>query len=32
VLAKLLAALGIGLGQADTWVTGSRCGGAVLVN
>jgi len=32
VLAKLLATLGIGLGQADTWVTGSRCGGAVLVN
>jgi uncharacterized membrane protein len=32
VLQGLLATLGIGLGQADTWVTGSRCGSAVLVN
>jgi uncharacterized membrane protein len=32
LLAGVLAALGIGLGQADTWVTGARCGGAVLVN
>lgn len=27
----VLGTLGIGLGQADTWVTGVRCGGAVLV-
>ncbi len=24
--------LGVGLGQADVWVTGIRCDGAVLVN
>lgn len=27
----VLGTLGIGLGQADSWVTGVRCGGAVLV-
>ena len=27
----LFRTLGIGLGQADSWVTGVRCGGAVLV-
>jgi uncharacterized membrane protein len=32
VIAGVTSALGIGLGQADTWVTGTRCGGAVLVN
>jgi uncharacterized membrane protein len=32
VLASVLATLGIGLGQADVWVTGIRCDGAVLVN
>lgn len=31
-LSSILAILGIGLGQADTWVSGLRCGGAVLVN
>ena len=30
-LASLLAALGIGLGQADVWVDSIRCDGAVLV-
>jgi uncharacterized membrane protein len=32
LLASLLQTLGIGLGQADVWVTGVRCDGAVLVN
>ncbi|WP_347336415.1 TadG family pilus assembly protein [Nitrobacter hamburgensis] len=32
VLAQVLAALGIGIGQADVWVSGVRCDGAVLVN
>jgi uncharacterized membrane protein len=32
VLASVLATLGIGLGQADVWVSGVRCDGAVLVN
>ncbi|TWB98283.1 putative membrane protein [Bradyrhizobium macuxiense] len=32
VLASLLSALGIGLGQVDVWVLGIRCDGAVLVN
>jgi uncharacterized membrane protein len=32
VLASVLATLGIGIGQADVWVTGIRCDGAVLVN
>ena len=32
VLAQVLATLGIGLGQADVWVTGIRCDRAVLVN
>ncbi|WID95374.1 pilus assembly protein TadG-related protein [Bosea vestrisii] len=31
VLTSLLNTLGIGLGQADSWVTGVRCGGAVLI-
>jgi len=31
LLNALLGTLGIGLGQADSWVTGVRCGGAVLV-
>ena len=34
VLASVLATLGIGIGigQADVWVSGVRCDGAVLVN
>ncbi|HVV41102.1 MAG TPA: pilus assembly protein TadG-related protein [Nitrobacter sp.] len=32
VLATVLSALGVGLGQADVWVSGIRCDGAVLVN
>jgi len=32
VLASVLATLGIGLGQADVWVSGVRCDRAVLVN
>jgi uncharacterized membrane protein len=32
VLASVLATLGVGVGQADVWVTGIRCDGAVLVN
>jgi len=32
LVAGLLGTLGIGLGQADTWVSGVRCSGAVLVN
>ncbi len=31
VLNSVLGTLGIGLGQADSWVSGVRCGGAVLV-
>lgn len=31
LLNGILGTLGIGLGQADSWVTGVRCGGAVLV-
>jgi uncharacterized membrane protein len=31
VLSSVLATLGIALGQADVWVTGIRCDGAVLV-
>ena len=31
ILNSVLGTLGIGLGQADSWVTGVRCGGAVLV-
>ena len=31
LLNGVLGTLGIGLGQADSWVTGVRCGGAVLV-
>lgn len=32
LLAGVLASLGVGIGQADVWVTGIRCDGAVLVN
>jgi uncharacterized membrane protein len=32
VLAGILQTVGIGIGQADVWVTGVRCDGAVLVN
>jgi uncharacterized membrane protein len=32
LLGSVLASLGVGLGQADVWVTGLRCDGAVLVN
>ena len=32
LLATVLATLGVGIGQADVWVTGIRCDGAVLVN
>ncbi|MEO6945409.1 MAG: pilus assembly protein TadG-related protein [Nitrobacter sp.] len=32
VLASVLVTLGIGIGQADVWVSGVRCDGAVLVN
>jgi uncharacterized membrane protein len=32
LVGNVLAALGIGLGQADVWTSGRRCGGAVLVN
>jgi uncharacterized membrane protein len=32
LLAQVLATLGIGIGQADVWVTGVRCDRAVLVN
>ncbi|WOH76378.1 pilus assembly protein TadG-related protein [Bradyrhizobium sp. NDS-1] len=32
ILAGTLAALGVGIGQADVWVSGVRCDGAVLVN
>lgn len=32
LVASVLQSLGVGLGQADVWVTGVRCDGAVLVN
>jgi uncharacterized membrane protein len=32
LLASVLGTLGVGLGQADVWVPGIRCDGAVLVN
>ena len=32
VINAVLATLGVGVGQADVWVTGIRCDGAVLVN
>lgn len=32
ILSGLLQTLGVGLGQADTWVSGVRCGTAVLVS
>jgi uncharacterized membrane protein len=32
LLAATLATLGVGIGQADVWVSGIRCDGAVLVN
>ena len=32
LLASVLATLGVGIGQADVWVTGVRCDRAVLVN
>jgi uncharacterized membrane protein len=32
LLTTVLGTLGIGLGQADVWLTGLRCDGAVLVN
>jgi uncharacterized membrane protein len=32
LLAAVLATFGVGIGQADVWVTGVRCDGAVLVN
>ena len=32
LLSGVLATLGVGLGQADVWVPGLRCEGAVLVN
>ncbi len=32
LLSQVLQTLGVGLGQADVWVTGLRCDGAVLVN
>ena len=31
LLTSVLGTLGLGLGQADAWVSGIRCGGAVLV-
>lgn len=31
VLNAVLGTLGVGLGQADSWVSGVRCGGALLV-
>ncbi len=31
VLNAVLGTLGVGLGQADSWISGVRCGGAVLV-
>ena len=32
LVASLLSTLGLGLGQADSWVDGVRCGGIVLVD
>jgi uncharacterized membrane protein len=32
LLAGVLSSLGVGIGQADVWVNGIRCDGAVLVN
>lgn len=32
VISSVLATLGVGVGQADVWVSGVRCDGAVLVN
>jgi uncharacterized membrane protein len=32
LLVTVLAMLGVGIGQADVWVSGIRCDGAVLVN
>jgi uncharacterized membrane protein len=32
LLSTVLGSLGVGIGQADVWVTGIRCNGAVLVN
>ena len=32
IVSTLFSTLGIGLGQADVWVSGVRCDGAVLVN
>jgi uncharacterized membrane protein len=32
LLLSVLSALGVGIGQADVWVSGVRCDGAVLVN
>jgi uncharacterized membrane protein len=32
LLASVLQTVGVGIGQADVWVTGVRCDGAVLVN
>jgi uncharacterized membrane protein len=32
LLSSVLTTAGVGLGQADVWVTGVRCDGAVLVN
>jgi uncharacterized membrane protein len=32
LLTNVLQTVGVGLGQADTWVMGLRCDGAVLVN
>ena len=32
LLNTVLQTLGVGLGQADVWVAGIRCDGAVLVN
>ena len=32
LVGTVLASLGIGVGQADVWLTGIRCDGAVLVN
>lgn len=32
LLASVLATLGVNIGQADVWVNGIRCDGAVLVN
>ena len=32
VIASVFSTLGVGIGQADVWVSGVRCDGAVLVN